>query len=156
MSIDFTQLREFLMAIAQTEITDLTLKSEDFELVVRQGRTVSPAENGAAADIGSGVRVPPPPIVSADASAEPSPKEKKWLAVTSPMVGTFYRSPAPGEKPFVEVNDSIRTTQTVCIIEAMKLMNEIESEISGRVVEISVENGEPVEYGQTLMWVDPE
>jgi acetyl-CoA carboxylase biotin carboxyl carrier protein len=71
------------------------------------------------------------------------------------MVGTFYRSPAPDEGPFVEVGDRIRTGQTVCIIEAMKLMNEIEAEVSGQIVEILVENGEPVEYGQPLMRVNP-
>jgi acetyl-CoA carboxylase biotin carboxyl carrier protein len=72
------------------------------------------------------------------------------------MVGTFYRAPAPGEAPFVSVNDKIRLGQVVCIIEAMKLMNEIESEVSGQIVEIAIENGEPVEYGQTLMWVNPD
>jgi acetyl-CoA carboxylase biotin carboxyl carrier protein len=69
------------------------------------------------------------------------------------MVGTFYRAPAPEEPPFVEVGDTVRKEQVVCIIEAMKLMNEIESEIAGQVMEIAVANGEPVEYGQTLMWV---
>ena len=71
------------------------------------------------------------------------------------MVGTFYRAPAPDEPPFVEVGDRVSNTQTVCIIEAMKLMNEIEAEVTGEVMEIAVSNGEPVEYGQTLMWVNP-
>lgn len=71
------------------------------------------------------------------------------------MVGTFYRAPAPGEPPFVENGDRISDGQVVCIIEAMKLMNEIEAEVSGQIMEIAVENGEPVEYGQTLMWVAP-
>jgi acetyl-CoA carboxylase biotin carboxyl carrier protein len=71
------------------------------------------------------------------------------------MVGTFYRAPGPDEPPFVEVGDRIRTGQSVCIIEAMKLMNEIEAEVSGQVMEILVKNGEPVEYGQPLMRVNP-
>ena len=71
------------------------------------------------------------------------------------MVGTFYRAPAPDEPPFVDIGDRIRTGQTVCIIEAMKLMNELEAEVSGQVAEILVENGEPVEYGQVLMRVEP-
>jgi len=71
------------------------------------------------------------------------------------MVGTFYRSPAPDEPPFVDVGDRIRPGQTVCIIEAMKLMNELEAEVSGEIVEILVPNGEPVEYGQVLMRVNP-
>ena len=71
------------------------------------------------------------------------------------MVGTFYRAPAPGEAPFVEIGDRIRSGQVVCILEAMKLMNELEAEVSGEVVEILVDNGEPVEYGQVLMRVKP-
>jgi acetyl-CoA carboxylase biotin carboxyl carrier protein len=81
--------------------------------------------------------------------------DPKWEEVKSPMVGTFYRSPSPDEAPFVEVGDRIRNGQTVCIIEAMKLMNEIEAEISGQVMEILVKNGEPVEYGQPLMRINP-
>jgi acetyl-CoA carboxylase biotin carboxyl carrier protein len=72
------------------------------------------------------------------------------------MVGTFYRSPAPDDPPFVEVGDRIRKGQTVCIIEAMKLMNDLEAEVAGEVVEILVQNGEPVEYGQLLMRVNPD
>jgi len=72
------------------------------------------------------------------------------------MVGTFYRAPSPGAAPFVNVGDSVKEGQTVCIIEAMKLMNEIEAEVRGRVAQISVENGQPVEYGQTLFLIDPQ
>jgi acetyl-CoA carboxylase biotin carboxyl carrier protein len=71
------------------------------------------------------------------------------------MVGTFYRSPSPDESPYVDVGDRIRVGQTLCIIEAMKLMNEIESEVSGQVMEVLVQNGEPVEYDQPLMRVNP-
>ncbi|MEM8614776.1 MAG: acetyl-CoA carboxylase biotin carboxyl carrier protein, partial [Cyanobacteria bacterium P01_H01_bin.105] len=73
--------------------------------------------------------------------------------ITSPMVGTFYRSPAPDESPFVDAGDRIKPGQTVCIIEAMKLMNELEAEVSGEIVEILVQNAEPVEFGQPLMRV---
>jgi acetyl-CoA carboxylase biotin carboxyl carrier protein len=72
------------------------------------------------------------------------------------MVGTFYRAPGPDEPSFVDNGDRIRIGQTVCIIEAMKLMNEIEAEVAGQIMEIVVDNGEPVEYGQTLMWVNPD
>ncbi|MFM9048249.1 MAG: acetyl-CoA carboxylase biotin carboxyl carrier protein, partial [Cyanobium sp.] len=76
-------------------------------------------------------------------------------AITAPMVGTFYRSPAPGEDAFVELGTRIKAGQTVCILEAMKLMNELESEVAGEVVEILVENGTPVEFGQVLMRIRP-
>ena len=72
------------------------------------------------------------------------------------MVGTYYSAPAPGEAPFVKVGDRVRSGQTVCIIEAMKLMNEIEAEVSGQVMEILLQNGEPVEYGQALMRINPD
>ena len=71
------------------------------------------------------------------------------------MVGTFYRCPTPGAKPFVDVGDTVKKGQTICIIEAMKLMNEIKSEVRGKVVQVAVENAEPVEFGQTLFVVDP-
>ena len=78
----------------------------------------------------------------------------KGTPITSPMVGAFYAAPAPGAKPFVKVGDTVSTGQVVCIVEAMKLMNEIESEVSGKIVEICVEDGQSVEYGQVLMYVE--
>ena len=89
----------------------------------------------------------PPPAVPASRS--------DLVDVTAPMVGTFYRAPAPGEAPFVEVGTRIGVGQTVCILEAMKLMNELECEVQGTIVEILVENAQPVEYGQVLFRVDP-
>jgi acetyl-CoA carboxylase biotin carboxyl carrier protein len=79
----------------------------------------------------------------------------RMSAVTSPMVGTFYRAPAPDADPYVEVGAQIEVGQTVCIVEAMKLMNEIESDVKGRIVQILVENAQPVEFGQKLFLVDP-
>ncbi|MGB9682198.1 MAG: acetyl-CoA carboxylase biotin carboxyl carrier protein [bacterium] len=82
------------------------------------------------------------------------PKEE-GIFITSPIVGTFYRSPSPGAPPFVDIDDEIRVGQTICIIEAMKLMNEVKSDYNGIVKEILVENGEPVEYGQPLFLIEP-
>ena len=81
--------------------------------------------------------------------------DTKWVAIKSPMVGTFYRSPAPDEPAFASIGDRIRIGQTVCIIEAMKLMNEIEAEVVGQVMEVLVENGQPIEFGQPLMYINP-
>lgn len=161
MSINYSELRELLTAIAQTDITEMILKSEDFELTVRKGTTsaLPPVELSIPVVPIQTTPVSPP----LSAKIEPTPSEpipssvdKKWVAVTSPMVGTFYRAPGPDEPSFVETSDRIRTGQTVCIIEAMKLMNEIEAEVAGQIMEIVVDNGEPVEYGQTLMWVNPD
>lgn len=162
MPLDFSQLEKFLTAIAQTDITELTIKEGDFELNLRKEVTavVSPSLPTVATPILVETKVnPAPPEIPAPTptaapenfSAPPPSSSPQWLEITSPMVGTFYRAPAPAEPPFVEVGDRISTGQVVCIIEAMKLMNEIEAEIAGEVMEIVVQNGEPVEYGQTLM-----
>lgn len=172
MSLDFNQLRELLSAIAQTDIAELTLKSADFELTVRKGTSTAPTIPPALGSVGevaasefvtvaSPAAVPPvPEVATRDKVSAPPPAtlqaaDSQWEEIKSPMVGTFYRSPAPDEAPFVEVGDRIRTGQTVCIIEAMKLMNEIEAEVSGQVMEILVKNGEPIEYGQPLMRINP-
>lgn len=164
MPIDFNQLREFIEAIAKTDISELAIKEGDFELTLQK---TNPNSNNTVYTITPPVT--PPPVtaptenitpVAIEASVPPvteksaSKKTDNWVAVTSPMVGTFYRAPAPGEPPFVEDGDRISHGQVVCIIEAMKLMNEIEAEVSGKIMEIAVENGEPVEYGQTLMWIE--
>ena len=88
------------------------------------------------------------------APAEKPVEAKKGKPLTSPMVGTFYKAPSPDAKPFVEVGQTIKEGDVVCIVEAMKLMNEIESEVSGKIVEICVADGQPVEFGQVLMYVE--
>jgi len=165
--IDFKQLQEFIEAIATTEITELTIKEGDFELTVNKSKpevvmptyTIAPPPPAVTPT----AETPPTPTINSTTAPPPTTTEKpsngkntdNWKEITSPMVGTFYRASAPGEAPFVEVGDKVSLGNVVCIIEAMKLMNEIEAEISGQVVEIAVENGEPVEYGQTLFWVAP-
>lgn len=154
MELDFNELRELLAAINQTDIAEFTLKNGDFELVLRKG-----GHNSAAPLLAP----PPSPPPAAPAPLPPtpihppavSPLATGLVEVSSPMVGTFYRSPAPDEAPFVDTGDRVRVGQTVCIIEAMKLMNEIEAEVAGEIVEILVSNGDPVEYGQILMRVNP-
>ncbi len=160
MPIDFQQVRELIAAIAQTDVVELELKSDDFQLKVRKSPPVG-APSGVSPDLSPTPPLPAVPKVAAPpsppAAAPPPPADtSQGVEITSPMVGTFYRAPAPDEAPFVEAGDRVRSGQVVCIIEAMKLMNEIESEVSGQVTEILVENGEPVEYGQALMRVRPD
>ena len=168
-SLDFNEIRQLLATIAQTDISEVNLKSENFELTVRRGvhftsevvttpavtvpastPSVSPGIENANRGTTEAARV------EGQGNAISTAKDSKLVEVYSPMVGTFYRAPAPGESPFVEVGDRIGKGDTVCIIEAMKLMNEIEAEVSGQVMEILVENGSPVEYGQALMRINPD
>jgi acetyl-CoA carboxylase biotin carboxyl carrier protein len=179
--LDFQQLCDLIAALEQTDITELNIKSDELELNLRRGSaasgqsetSVSAADlaaltaqigimnaNAAAMPAIASMAVPvaaaPAPIAVAPPSEPtPPPADPKWVEIVSPMVGTFYRAPAPTEPPFVETGNRVSKGQAVCIIEAMKLMNEVETEVSGEIVEILVENGEPVEFNQPLMRVMP-
>ncbi len=156
--MDFNELRELLAVLNQTDIAEFTLKSGDFELVLRKGHGTSlplPTTPSLALVPPLPAAVPPVAPVAPPAPAASPLANDRLVDVSSPMVGTFYRAPAPDEPPFVDKGDRIQVGQTVCIIEAMKLMNEIESEVAGEIVEILVANGDPVEFGQILMRVNP-
>jgi acetyl-CoA carboxylase biotin carboxyl carrier protein len=155
--LDANQLREILLTLNATDISELTLKEGDYELSIRRGLPSVPAPTGGV-PVGMVAAAPPPPIAQETpviANIAPPAPEHKYVDVTSPIVGTFYASPAPDEPAFVQIGDRIQKTQTVCIIEAMKIMNEIEAEVAGELVEILVQNGQPVEFGQPLMRVKP-
>jgi acetyl-CoA carboxylase biotin carboxyl carrier protein len=157
MTINFKELNELLAAIAANNITELTLKNADFELTVSQGQsqftTVTTISTDASQQLAPVPTSSSSPVVVSQV-VTPS-IDKNWIEIKSPMVGTFYRSPAPDEPAFASSGDRIRIGQTVCIIEAMKLMNEIEAESAGQVMEVLVENGQPIEFGQVLMYVNP-
>ncbi len=123
------------------------------------GAVASPtlASPDPSQNLGSALAETPAAAPAAVPAPVPVHVDTKWVPIISPMVGTFYRAAAPDEPPFVNVGDRIKVSQTVCIIEAMKLMNEIDAdEVSGQVMEILVQNGEPVEYGQVLMRINPD
>jgi acetyl-CoA carboxylase biotin carboxyl carrier protein len=146
--VDFNleQLRELLKILNETDITELTLESGDLKLSVRKSDSPVVPVPGV---------VSPPPVVAVTTMPEaPVPDNRKLIDIVSPMVGTFYRSPAPDEPPFVELGEVVKRGQTVCIVEAMKLMNEIEAESAGRIAEILVENAQPIEFGQVLMRIE--
>ncbi|MBD2385219.1 acetyl-CoA carboxylase biotin carboxyl carrier protein [Cylindrospermum sp. FACHB-282] len=172
MPLDFNEIRQLLVTIAQTDIAEVTLKSDDFELTVRKAVNVSNhllsvGQAALSSVVSSGTptghQTLSTPLTETptgrafdNAALSVNAPSARLVEVLSPMVGTFYRAPAPGEAAFVEVGDRVRSGQTVCIIEAMKLMNEIEAEVSGQVMEILVPNGESVEYGQPLMRINPD
>jgi acetyl-CoA carboxylase biotin carboxyl carrier protein len=165
-NLSFNELRELVAALDQTDIAELKLKNSEFELTLRKPSALQPDGLVNAASAAPVIHMSPSPLTQMPVPAqaptqmpqsEPSPPaiDASLVEITSPMVGTFYRSPTPDEAAFVEVGDRIQSGQTVCIIEAMKLMNELEAEVSGEVVDILVENAEPVEFGQPLMRVRP-
>jgi acetyl-CoA carboxylase biotin carboxyl carrier protein len=158
MQLDHDQLHRLLEVLSDSDIQEFRLEGDDFRLEVRRNL---PAVAVAAAPVAAVAPAPAALEVSHQAAAPSAPppavpaSRSDLVDVTAPMVGTFYRAPAPGEAPFVEVGTRIGVGQTVCILEAMKLMNELEAEAAGEVVEILVDNGTPVEFGQVLMRVKP-
>jgi len=153
--VNWQEVRLLLAALQESDVTELTLEYKDFRLTLRKG---IPAGLAAAAAPPAAPPPAPPPAPPAEApppESAPKPAPSHWVEVTAPMVGTFYSAPAPGETDFVQVGQRVNKGQTLCIIEAMKLMNEIEAETAGVVREILVSNGQPVEFGQVLMRLDP-
>ena len=163
MKLDHEDLNRLIEKISSSDIQEFSLEGEDFKLEIKRNlfdqkqvtnNLVSSASFDSQTidsqkdinDNFSIVKEPETPQVA-------PPGRSDLTEITSPMVGTFYRAAAPGEDPFVDVGSNIKVGQTICILEAMKLMNEIESEFNAEIVEILVENGTPVEFGQVLMRV---
>ena len=161
MQLDHDQLHQLLEALAESDIQEFRLEGDDFRLEIRRNlpgpAVVAPVMQMAA--VPEGTVTPTEQRIDLPSPATPPPSVPGFRAdlveVTAPMVGTFYSAPGPGEPAFVEIGSRINTGQTICILEAMKLMNELEAEVSGEVIEILVENGTPVEFGQVLMRVKP-
>ena len=149
--MDLRKLKTLIDLVQQSGIAELEITEGEEKVRISRGVPVMhPASHPAPVYVAAPAAAPPPGAVSAP--AEPAaPAEPEGHVVKSPMVGTFYRSSAPGAKPFVELGQAVKTGETVCIIEAMKLLNEIEADKDGVVKEILVENGEPVEFGQPLI-----
>ncbi|MGF1468556.1 MAG: acetyl-CoA carboxylase biotin carboxyl carrier protein [Sandaracinaceae bacterium] len=161
MEIDLKQLRELMRAMKQLDVNELELELEGQRVYLRRGG----ARGEAVATTFQPVTLPPPPMVPAApagaasspppaaAPAAPPEEEANVAFITSPFVGTFYRSPSPDAPPFVEVGATVRPGQVLCIVEAMKLMNEIEADVQGTLLEVLADNGKPVEFGDRLFKV---
>ena len=151
MEIDLKQLKELMRALKQFDIQELAIEKDGERIELRRGPASSAYSVAPIAYAPSPATVPPPSM------AEPVPRsvasemlEPDAVYVTSPFVGTFYRAPSPDAASFVQVGDTVRVGQPLCIVEAMKLMNEIESEFAGQILEVLAVNGKPVEYGDRL------
>lgn len=151
MKFETDYIEKLAKIVADNELTEISLEDGEQAITIRKDL---PEVIAASAPVVSPAVAPAPAVTASAPSVEPNAEAKKGNAITSPMVGTFYSKPAPDAEPFVKLGDSISTGDTVCIVEAMKMMNEIESEFSGKIIEICVSDGEPVEYGQPLMYVE--
>ena len=150
-------IKKLIKLVEESEIEALEVSSWGRKIRITQKLSQSSNGHSYAPPVMQSAPVAPAPQATAPVSAEPAPVENdKLVPVLSPMVGTFYASPSPDADPYVSINQKITSGQVVCIVEAMKLMNEIEAEASGRIVKILVENAQPVEYGQTIFLIDPE
>ncbi len=145
MKLDLDQLRELIRILDETNLTEIEIEHDDDRIRIRR----DPASaSGTAAMPSTHVAAPQaaPPIAEARDDGD---------YVTSPFVGTFYRAPSPDGAPFVDIGDVVVPGQVICIVEAMKLMNEIEAEVEGKIVEVLVDNGKAVEYGDRLFRIEP-
>lgn len=152
MKFETDYIEKLAKVLADTGLTEISLEDGDQAITLRKDIVVTTAAPQVVAAPTQTAAAPAPAAAPAAEAAQP--KASKGTPITSPMVGTFYKSPSPDAEPFVSVGSVIKEGDVVCIVEAMKMMNEIESEISGTVTEICVEDGQPVEFGQVLLYVE--
>ena len=163
--MDFKQIQELIKLINKSNIGEVSIEEKGFKLTIKQKEEAAQHIFAAPQQLQHSFPAALPPSAPSAAPASAGEKSKSasdsatdkdnLITIKSPMIGTFYRSSTPGKPPFVEIGDEISTGKVVCIIEAMKLFNEIESEVKGRIVKVLADDASPVEYDQPLFLVDP-
>lgn len=161
--MDIKDIQNLIKFVSKAEVSEVKYKTKDFEITIKTplaGSEVAYAQpaayHTAPQQVAAPVQAAAPAASSAPAEkAEAVTDDSKYVAIKSPMIGTFYRKPSPDKDVFVNVGDEVSAGKVVCVIEAMKLFNQIESEVSGRIVKILVDDATPVEYDQPLFLVDP-
>lgn len=165
--MDIRDIQNLIKFVSKAEVSEVKYKTKDFEITIKT--PLAGSENFAYAAAPQNVYTQAPvtqsqsaavqaaaaPASPAEAPANPAADESKFVTIKSPMIGTFYRKPAPDKEVFVNVGDAVTEGKVVCVIEAMKLFNQIESEVSGKIVKILADDASPVEYDQPLFLVDP-
>jgi acetyl-CoA carboxylase biotin carboxyl carrier protein len=149
--MDIRKVKKLIELLEESGISEIEIS--EGEESVRNSRYPQPGTPGAPIVTTQSAPAPPAAAPATAEAAAPAPTARGHQ-VTAPMVGTFYSGPAPGAKPFVEIGSEVKPGDTLCVIEAMKMMNQIESEVAGRVVSVLVENGSPVEFGQSLFIIE--
>lgn len=143
--MELEEIKDIISFLKDTDVTELNIEKEGFKIRIKRGYIYGPLEV---------TKTIKPPETYTLVPKEEEKKEEELHTITSPLVGTFYRGPSPDSQPFVEVGSRVEKGQVLCIIEAMKIMNEIESDVSGVVRKILVQNGQPVEYGEPLFLIE--
>ena len=158
--MDIKQIQELIKFVSRSGVNEVAIEQEDFKITIKtnQAQTVVHATVPAPiapAVVPAAVAAPQPVAPTETKASVAAEDDSKYITIKSPMIGTFYRSSSPDKPSFANVGDEIAVGKVICIIEAMKLFNEIESEVSGRIVKVLVENASPVEYDQPLFLVEP-
>ncbi len=164
-AMNLTQIQELIKFVAKSGVSEVEIEQKDFKITIKTpaGRKevqviAAPPPAYAPAPLAMPAAAPAAPAaapVAAPAPAAAPPADAKYVTIKAPMIGTFYRAAGPGKPVFVNVGDTIEKGKPICIIEAMKLFNEIESDVSGKIVKVLVDDAKPVEYDQPLFLVDP-
>jgi acetyl-CoA carboxylase biotin carboxyl carrier protein len=157
--MNIKEIQDLIKFVSRQNVTEVEIEQKDFKITIKSEEKKSEAQQilvqAPAQAMPQAIAAAPAPAAAAPVAAPPVDEESKYITVLSPMIGTFYRSAGPDKEQFVSVGDTIKPGDVVCIIEAMKLFNEIEAEISGRIVKVLVDDSTPVEYDQPLFLVDP-
>ncbi len=161
--MDIKEVQNLIKFVAKSGVSEVKIENKDFKLTIKNKpeyvtapAPVATTTVTAAAPVSIPAAVPQAVVdTPADNTAKNENDESKYVTIKAPIIGTFYRKPAPDKPPYVEVGDTVNTGDVVCIIEAMKLFNEIESEVSGKIVKILVDDATPVEFDQPLFLVEP-
>ena len=161
--MDYKEIQDLIKLVKKNKISELEIEKDDFKIFIRSEGdekviVQTPAPQQAAAPVAQPVAVQQPAPAAQQAPTEQAAPQQdpNLVEIKSPMIGTFYRAPGPDKDPFIGIGDSIKEGKTICMIEAMKLFNEIEAEMSGKVVKILVEDATPVEFNQPLFLIDPK
>ncbi|MGY6650040.1 acetyl-CoA carboxylase biotin carboxyl carrier protein [Wenyingzhuangia sp. IMCC45574] len=162
--MELKDIQNLIKFVAKSGASEVKLEMEDVKITIKTGEEkgettivqhAAPLQMAAPVAPAAAPVAPAAPVAATPAEEKSAEDDSKYVTITSPMIGTFYRKPSPDKPLFVEVGDSVQADSVVCVIEAMKLFNEIESEVSGKIVKVLVEDSTPVEFGQPLFLVDP-
>jgi acetyl-CoA carboxylase biotin carboxyl carrier protein len=158
--MNLNEIQDLIKFVSKSGVSEVEIERKDFKIIIKseskkQEQIVYQAQVAAPAPVQMPVAAPAPAAPAAATPATPASDDSKYITVKSPMIGTFYRSSSPDKDAFVQVGSTIQKGSPVCIIEAMKLFNEIESEVAGKIVKVLVDDASPVEYDQPLFLVDP-